>query len=398
MTSGTIQTDTPLATAVARRAQVFAPSLRRQIFAAAAGVPDLIALGRGDPDFDTPPHIVQAAKQALDEGFTHYTPWSGLPQLRAAIARKLERENGFAADPESEIVVTNGGQEAVFIALQLLLDPGDEVLIPDPHYTAYDGAIGLAGGVIVPVPTYEADDFTVRLEILEQHITPRSKVLVVVNPNNPAGNVLPREVLEGLAELARRHDLVVISDEIYEKFIYDGSPHISVASLPGMRERTITINSVSKSYAMTGWRLGYVVAPADFIAMIAELKYTISICASTVAQAAAIAALDGPQDHLAEMVRTFDERRRFLMSALDDLGFTYGNPQGGFTILANITPSGMNSVDFALHILREAHVQIFPGLLYGPYGEGYARISILAPLPVLEEGLARIRSVLQRQA
>jgi aminotransferase len=389
--------ETALGAAVARRAQVLAPGLRNRMFGAARGLSGLIQLGRGDPDFDTPGHIIQAAQAALEEGFTHYTPWNGTPELRAAIARKLARENGLTADPETEIVVTNGAQEAVFLALQVLLDPGDEVLMPDPHYTAYDGGVELAGGVVVPVPTAEADGFELRLDVLERSLTPRSKVLVLVSPNNPAGNVLPRRLLEGLADLVKRHNLLVISDEVYEKFVYDGSQPISFATLPDMRERTITINSLSKTYAMTGWRLGYLAAPADFVRTLSELKYVVSICAPAATQRAAIAALDGPQDHIREMVRVFGERRQFMLSALDEMGFTYGNPQGGFTVLANITSSGLSSVDFALHMLHEAKVQIFPGNMYGPNGEGYERIAWLVPLAVLQEGMARMKAALPRR-
>jgi aminotransferase len=227
-------------------------------------------------------------------------------------------------------------------------------------------------------------------------VTPRSRAIVLVNPNNPSGTVLPRQVVEGVAELARRHDLVVISDEIYEKFIYAGGPHVSVASLPGMRERTITINGLSKTYAMTGWRVGYVVAPADVVERIAELKYVLSICAPAAAQMAGVAALEGPQDHVGHMVSAYAERRRFLMAGLDEMGLTYGNPMGGFTVLANIKATGMSSVEFCLRVLREEQVQIFPGVMYGPHGEGYVRVSMLAPIPVLEEGLSRIARVLRQ--
>jgi aminotransferase len=281
------------------------------------------------------------------------------------------------------------------MVLQLLLDTGDEVLMPDPHYTGYDGGIELAGGVIVHVPTYQADDFAVRLDELERHITPRSRVIVLVNPNNPSGTVLSPESISGIAELAQKHDLVVISDEIYEKFIYAGGPHVSVAGLPGMRERTITINGLSKTYAMTGWRVGYVVAPPDVVERIAELKYVLSICAPAAAQMAGVAALEGPQEHVAHMVSTYAERRQLLMRTLDEMGLTYGNPMGGFTVLANIQHTRMSSVEFCLRVLREAQVQIFPGVMYGPHGEGYFRVSMLAPMPVLEEGLARIAKVLR---
>lgn len=367
------------------------------MFAAARGLPGLIALGRGDPDYPTPPHIVQAAAEALAGGYTHYTPWNGLPELRDAIAQKLALENGLRMDPEREIAVTTGGQHAIFNAFQALLDPGDEVLIADPHYASYDASVGLAGGVLVPVPTYQRDNFEVQADALEHYVTPRSKVLVLVSPNNPSGNVLPVAALQRLADVARRRGLIVVSDEIYEKFIYDGSLHVSPATLPGMRERTITINSFSKSYAMTGWRLGYLAGPAAFIEAVSEISYTITICPPAATQIAGIAALQGPQDQLTMMVSDYAERRAYMKSALSELGLEYGNPQGGFTVFVNVQASGMNSVDFCLRLLQEQRVQIFPGDMYGPAGAGYVRISFLAKRPELEEGIHRLGLFLRRR-
>lgn len=387
--------ESPVRQAVANRAEVLEPGLRREVFGMAAGVKDVIALGRGDPDFPTPPHVIEAAKRALDEGYTHYTPWSGFLELREAIAEKLARENGMHIDPASEIVVTSGAQEAVFLVLQLLIDPGDEILMPDPHYTAYDGGILLAGGKLVPVPTYEKDKFEVRLEEIERRLSPRTKAFVLVTPQNPTGNVVSLKTIEGIAELSKKHNFVVISDELYEKYIYDGSKHHSIASLPGMSERTITINGFSKTYRMTGWRIGYVVAPKDYIGVLAELKYTLSICAPAVSQRAALAALKGPQDSIKEVVATLDERRRFMMSAFDEMGLTYGAPQSGFVIFTNITSTGLSSLEFCRRILQEAHVQIFPGNLYGESGEGYVRISILAPLATLKEATNRMKRVVE---
>lgn len=332
----------------------------------------------------------------LDEGFTHYTPWRGLLELREAIALKLRSENGVGVDPATEVVVTSGAQEAVFMALQILTGPGDEILMPDPHYTGYDNGIALAGGKLIAVPTYERDNFEVRLAEIEKRITPRSKVLVLVTPNNPAGNVVSASTIEGIASLARQRDLVVISDELYEKYIYDDSRHLSIASLPGMRERTITINSLSKSYCMTGWRLGYIAGPEDFMALLGELKYTVSICTPTVSQWAGLAALRGPQGYIHEVVRVLDGRRRFLMSALDSMGFTYGYPQSGFVVFTNIRSTGLDSGEFCRKMLEEARVQMFPGNLYGTAGEGYVRISILAPTEQLKEAVDRMRRALGR--
>lgn len=382
---------------LAKRANAVRPGLRKKMFAAAAELPDLIALGRGDPDYATPPHIIAAAKKALDDGFTHYTAFPGLLPLREAIAEKLQTEDGITVDPRLEIVVTSGAQEAVFIALQVLLDPGDEVLMPDPHYTAYDGAIDLVGAKVVAVPTHEEDGFNVRPEEIEKLITPRSKILVVVNPGNPTGNVLSREQMLELAALAKNHSLTVICDDMYQKYIYDdGVEHVSMASLPGMRERTITINGFSKTYAMTGWRLGYVAAPGHVAEVMGELNYVISICAPAATQMAGIAALKGPQDQTAEMVGAYRERRDVMLEELDRMGLGYGRPVGGFTVLANVKGLGASSEDFCLRVLRDTNVQIFPGSMYGPYGEGYVRISLLAPIPRLRDGLRRIASVVEK--
>ena len=394
MTNYTDNIETPVGRAIGSRAQPLQPGLRQEMFNLARGIEDLIALGRGDPDFPTPSHIIEAAKQALDEGYTHYTPWPGLLELRKAIADKLARENGVEIDPTTEVVVTSGAQEAVFLTLQLLIDPGDEILMPDPHYTAYDGGITLAGGKIVPVPIYEEDNFKVRLDQIERRITPKTKALVLVTPHNPTGNVTPLSTIEGIAALARQHDFVVISDEIYEKYIFDDSAHYSIASFPGMRERTIMINGFSKAYCMTGWRVGYVVAPKDFIAFFGGLKYSASICAPAISQRAALAALTGPQDYIQNIITCLDERRRFLMNALDDMGLTYAYPQAGFVVFTNIKSTGLSSVEFCRKILQEAHVQIFPGNLYGESGEGYVRISILAPIPQLEEAVARMKKAI----
>lgn len=381
--------------AIPKAAGALAPGLRNAMFAAARGIPDLIGLGRGDPDFPTPPHIVEAASRALRDGYTHYTPWAGLPVLRKAIARKLEIENQLVLDPLTEVQVTNGAQEAAFVVFQALLDPGDEVLIADPHYTSYDGGVSLAGGVVVPVPTVAADSFALRPEVLERYITPKSKLLILVNPNNPTGNFSSRGAVEELCRIAVRHDLVVLSDEIYEKFVYDGNPApVSVATLPGMRDRTITINGFSKTYAMTGWRLGYIAGPREFIELAGEIKYAVSICAPAATQIAGVAALQGPQSHIAEMLTILDDRRLFLMAALDALGLPYVRPAGGFTVFVNVASTGMDSVTFCLYLLREARVQVFPGTMYGATGKDYVRISFLAPRATLSEAMTRIGEAL----
>lgn len=384
------------ATAVGSRARLLARPERSTVRAAAGAASNLLSLARGDPDQATPAHVIEAAKRALDGGYTHYTPWLGIPELRRAIAKKLARDNGVAADSETEILITTGAQEAVFCAMQMLLEPGDEVLMPDPHFTAYDSGILLAGAKIVHVPTYAKDGWAVRVEELERLITPRTRAIVLVTPNNPPGNVLSRERLLEIAELAKQRDLTVISDEVYEHFVYGERQHVSMASLPAMRDRTISIWSFSKSYAMTGWRLGYLVAPADAIAAIAELKYDITICAPAVTQMAGLAALEGPQDETAQRRALYERRARHFERGLNDLGLTCPPLEGGICVFPEVKSTGMSSTDFCLHMIREAKLHVLPGVQYGPYGEGYVRMSILADFPVIDDALTRLRAALPR--
>ncbi len=357
---------------------------------------DTISMGLGDPDPPTPAHIVAAAKRAIDEGRTGPAPALGLPELRQAIARKLARDNGIAADPDSEILVTTGGQEALFLLIQALIEPGDEVIVPDPRYTSYDHAIELAGGRMVLVPTVEASAFDLDPDEVERRLTPASKVLLLISPNNPTAGIVTAPNVRRLAELARERDLIVISDEIYEKFLYDGHQHLSIASLPGMRERTITLNGVSKTYAMTGWRIGYLAAPPEFVRAVAALKAMVNVQAPTVSQWAAVAALDGPQACVAEMRDTYAARRRLLLDALDEMGFTYGEPRGGLYIWANTASTGIEATELSYHFLQEG-VLIFPGTGFGEGWGDYMRMTMLQPIDVLQEAVVRMKRALAKR-
>jgi aminotransferase len=359
-------------------------------------LPNVISLGLGDPDFPTPAHIIAAAKEAMGDGrCDHYTHPAGLIELRRAIAAKLARENGVVADPETEITVTTGGQEGLYAIVQALLDPGDEILVPDPRYSSYDAAIGRAGGVIVPVPTWQEDDFDLRPAEVARRITPKTKAILLVTPGNPTAGVISPAHLREIAALAIEHDLVVISDEIYEKFVYDGAEHFSIGSLPEMRERTITLSGFSKTYAMTGWRLGYVVAPPALTQAIRAMKQSISIAAPAISQWAGVAALTGPQECVELFRTTYDARRRTLMPALDALGFTYGHPYGTFYIFVNIASTGMPAFALARKLLEEARVLIFPGTGFGAAWGDYLRFSLLQPTPVLLEAVSRLERVLR---
>jgi aminotransferase len=368
-------------------------SYRTKLLEIASGLDDVIAMGRGDPDFHTPAHIVEAAKRAIDANQHHYTHAAGLLELREAIATKLERENGldYTAD---EIIVTAGAQEAVMLCMLALVESGDEVLLPSPRFTSYDMAVQMCGGVVVPVPTREEDDFALTPAAIEARISERSKVLVLVTPNNPTGAVTPPAMIREIAELARRHDLIVISDEIYEKLVYDDHEHLSIASLPGMKERTITLNGFSKSYAMTGWRVGYMAAPAAFIRLLVEPRHTLSINTSTPSQFAALAALTGTQEPVKEMVRQYKERRDFMMQALDDMGLSYGYPGGAFYIYANISRTGMTSPAFCETLLREGRVMILPGTMFGDERQDHIRIGYLQPIERIREATLRMKRVI----
>ncbi len=357
--------------------------------------PDAIALGRGDPDLACPPHIIAAAKQALRARPNEVSPVAGLPELRAAIAEKLRRENGIPAQAEN-VIVTTGGQEGLFLIMQALLDPEDEVLVPDPRYTSYDEAIESAGGRMVMIPTDHADAFNLRPEAVEAAITPRTKALLIVTPSNPTGGIVTEERLRQIAEIAIRHNLIVISDEIYEQFVYDGWRHFSIGALPGMAERTITLNGFSKTYAMTGLRVGYVCAPANVIDALTRVKALTTGPAAAVSQRAALAALTGTQEPVREFVRIYDERRRVLMAGLRDLGLDYSEPRGAFFLWTNSSSVGIHATELSYLLLKEARVLIFPGTGFGENWGGYLRISVLQSTDLLREALERMRPIVER--
>ncbi|WP_116133415.1 pyridoxal phosphate-dependent aminotransferase [Tropicimonas sp. IMCC34043] len=364
-------------------------SFRTRMLNIAAGMTNVIAMGRGDPDFHTPPHIVAAAKAALDANQHHYTGPTGLPALRDAIAANLRADYNldYAAD---EIIVTAGVQESIMLCMLGLVSPGDEVLITSPRFTTYDTAVHLCGGIPIPVPTHEKDDFALDPAEIEKRITPRTRLFVMVSPNNPTGAVTPPAVIRQIAALAEKHDILLIADEIYAKLIYPGNEHLSLASLPGMKARTITLNGFSKTYAMTGWRVGYMAAPLDFVEKLTEPRHTLSINTCTISQYAALAALTGPQDDMARMFADYAERRDYLMGALTEAGLTYGHPGGAFYIYTNISSTGMAAPDFCEGLLRETGVMVFPGTMFGDDSTDYIRISYLQPLPRIREAMGLI--------
>jgi aminotransferase len=382
----------PLIRALSKRVHDEDVSFRTKMLEMAAKLPDVIALGRGDPDFHTPKHIVEAAKRAIDANEHHYTHPAGLPKLREAIAAHLKQDFrlDYGAD---EVIVTAGTQEAVMLCMLGLVDSGDEVLMPSPRFTSYDSAVEMCGGVCVNVPTREDSDYALLPAEIESRITKRTKAIVLVTPNNPTGAVTPPAMIREIAAIAQRHDVVVIADEIYAKIIFDGSEHLSIATLPGMKERTITLNGFSKTYAMTGWRVGYVAAPREFTRRITEPRHTLSINAATPSQFAALAALTGPQEPVQAMIRAYAERRAFMMEALTKLGFTYGHPGGAFYVYTNVSRTGRPAPEFCETLLQEARVLLFPGAQFGDAGGKHVRISLLQPIERIREAVQRIEAV-----
>ena len=390
-------TPQPLGNALSARARLLAQRPPNPLPARAARLPDVISLGRGDPDLPPPAHVLAAAQAALVAGQTGYTHPNGLLELRQAIAAKLERDNGLARDPEAEIVVTAGAQEACFVAVNALLDPGDELLAPDPRFYVYDQAVAAAGGRLVSVPTYPEDGFNLRPDEVAARIGPRTKAIALISPGNPTGAVYPLETLLELGRLAQQHDLVLISDEIYEKLVFDGAHHVSIASLPGLAERTVLINGFSKSYCMTGWRVGYLAVPPVLAEAFASFHYALTICAPSFAPRGALAALEGPPDSVLELVAEYDRRRKLAIPAFEALGLPCPPTLGSFYLFPDIRPTGLSSEAFARELLEEARVLVHPGTVFGECGEGFLRVALLQPLDRLEQALGRLADFMRRR-
>ncbi len=360
-----------------------------------AGCP-VIFLETGRPDFDTPVHIKQAAKRALDAGEVHYTSNYGIPALRAAIADKLSRDNGLTYDPATEVLVTVGAAEAILCAVLAFAGPGDEVLYAEPSWLNYAAVARLAGAVPVPIPLRESASYQIDPDDVRRHLTSRTRVLVIASPHNPTGSVQCEAVLRQIADLAIRHDLLVISDEIYEKIIYDSLAHVSVGSFPGMRERTITVNGFSKAYSMTGWRLGYAAAPQPIIQTMNRVhQYTVA-CACSFAQAGAVAALTGPQDCVFAMVAEFRKRRDLMVHGISGVrGLSCIRPGGAFYAWVKTGDTGIPSEEFTLKLLETEFVSSVPGAVFGASGEGYVRFSFANSSENLAEAVRRLAHFLR---
>ena len=368
----------------------------RKFFDLIASMEGVISLGVGEPDYVTPWCIREAAIYALEKGHTMYTSNYGLLELREALAELLNRRYNVSYDPESELLVTVGVSEALDLAMRAIVDPGDEIIIPDPGYVSYAPCVILAGGKVVPVPTYVEDDFKVRATAIQARVTPRTKAILLGYPNNPTGAVMTRDELLQIAQVARRSDLLVISDEIYDRLVYDGE-HTCFASLPGMKERTILLGGFSKSYAMTGWRLGYGVMPKDLAVHITRLMTNSNSCTNAATQVAGIAALKGPQDDVDRMVAAFRERRDVIVKGLNEIpGVSCVLPPGAFYAFPNIKGTGMKSKALADYLLDEAGVACLSGTSFGAYGEGYLRLSYANSVPNIKKALERMAEVIAK--
>lgn len=352
----------------------------------------VVDLSGGDPDFPTAPHVTEAAIRSLQNGFTHYTPSRGIPELLKAIARKLADENGVRYEPAREIIVMPGAKQALFVAAQALLDPGDEMILFSPAWVSYEPCAALAGARTVYVPMNMGTTPAQLKADLAAALSPRTKLAILNTPNNPTGQVWSRAHLEVVAEAAQAHDFLVLSDEIYEKLIYDGEEHVSIAGFPGMWERTLILNGLSKSHAMTGWRLGYIAGPEPLISEMLKIHQHSSTCASSFVQEAAVAALNGPQDYTAYMIGRYKARRDRLVEALNAIpGIRCDLPQGAFYAFPNVAGTGLSSLEFTDRLLDAEAVAVTPGDAFGPGGEGYVRLSYANSDEMLEEGARRIK-------
>ena len=357
---------------------------------------DIIHMEIGRPDFDTPQVIKQAAYDSIARGNVFYTSNYGSPELRKAIAEKLQRDNHIAYEPE-EILVTIGVGEGTYAAVAAFLEPGDEILVPNPIWLNYIHVPNFFGAVPVSYDLKEENDFQIDMEQLKSLIAPKTKMLVINTPGNPTGTVQSRETLEALAKLAIEHDLIVLSDEIYEKLVYGGAEHISIASLPGMKERTITLNGFSKCYSMTGWRLGYAAAPREFIQAMVRVHHYINTCASSFVQEAGITALEKAEPDVQEMVKEYARRRDYMVQALNDIpGVHCKTPGGAFYVFANVKSFGLRSNEMADYLLEQAGIATVAGSAFGTQGEGYIRLSYACSYERIVEGMARMKDALAR--
>ncbi|HIU26000.1 MAG TPA: pyridoxal phosphate-dependent aminotransferase [Candidatus Copromorpha excrementigallinarum] len=358
---------------------------------------DVVEMTMGRPDFDTPEHIKEAAVKALKEGKVHYTSNYGIPELREAIAEKMKRHNGLEYDPDGEIMVTVGAAEAIFATMSSFLDPGDEIIIPAPVWVNYVAVPASFGAKVVTVPLREENEFSLDARDVEKAVSEKTKMIVLVTPGNPTGGVIKEKDLKEIAELAKKHDLLVIADEVYEYLVYDGERHVSIGKLEGMKERTIVVNSVSKTYSMTGWRIGWICADRPLMLSILRAHQYMVACAVSFAQYGAWAALKGPQDCVREMTEEFDRRRKYIVSAVNSMDkMSCITPKGAFYVFANIKKTGLTSEEASRFLLDEAHVAAVPGSAFGKEGEGFVRFAYSTSMEEIKKAMERIDKALRK--
>lgn len=375
------------------------PSGIRKLFDLAQNRKDIISFGIGEPDFITPSHVREAAKKAIDEGYTHYTPNAGFADLRNALAQKLNDFNHIPVKLE-EVLVTSGGTQALFSAFYVLLNPGDELIVPDPGFLVYGSQVSLAGGNPVYLPIKEENNFQIDPDELEGMITEKTKAILLNSPSNPTGIVMDQEILEKIAKIATEHNLFIISDELYEDILFDGRKHLSIASLPEMKDRTISIFGFSKSYAMTGWRIAYMVCPEYLMGEMIKVQQNTAVCPNSVTQRAVLYGLQNPKEtrqSIEEMRSAYQKRRDIIMEGFEKInGFKCLSPQGAFYAFPNITKTGKNSEELSMYLLDECGVVTVPGNAFGQYGEGYLRLSFATSIDIIKEGMDKIRKGIDR--
>jgi len=375
---------------ISERLKQISPSGIRKFFDLLASMEGIISLGVGEPDYSTPWHICEPAVQSLEKGYTMYTSNLGIPELRQELARYLKDKYNLSYDPEGELLITVGVSEGMDLSMRAILNPGDEVIMPDPCYVAYEPCALLAGGTVIKVPTYQQSGFEISAAEIEARISDKTKAIFIGYPANPTGAVMPRDKLRSIAEVARRHQLIVISDEIYARLIY-GVEHICFASLPEMKESTILLGGFSKAYAMTGWRIGYAASSRELIAAMTKIHQYTMMCVPTMSQVAAIAALKEGEPSVLEMVADYNQRRQLIVKGLNEIGLPCFEPKGAFYAFPSIKNTGLSSEEFAEKLLLEEKVAVVPGSAFGQCGEGYVRCCYATSPSDIEEALTRMK-------
>lgn len=380
---------------ISDRANRLSPSGIRRFFDLLASTEGVISLGVGEPDFSTPWHISEAAIKSLEKGYTMYTSNSGTPELRHELTRHLKNEYDITYNPDTELLITVGSSEALDLSMRALLNPGDEVIMPDPCYVAYESCVVMAGGTPVKIATSQENNFEINPSELEKLVTEKTRAILIGYPANPTGAVMSRNKLMEIADIALRNHLIVVSDEIYAKLVYD-TEHTCFATLPGMKSSTILLGGFSKAYAMTGWRIGYSAAPAEITAAMTKIHQYTMMCASTMAQVAALEALRSGEPSVVEMVEDYNKRRRVILRGLEDIGLSCFEPKGAFYVFPSIRSTGMTSEEFAETLLTEEKVAVVPGSAFGEYGEGYVRCCYATSMDNINEALLRMKRFVKK--